>query len=160
MCTTEQTEWKLSVIPTNRILTDNELRSLTFSCVNDREFADVGLEVVLRELRKRTPVYPVVDVLVRECIRLAAQRSLSVLGTVPVMHKYIEFDYPTMQREVVVEQVSRYIVQGLRGNDMDFMYLDMLRRASDDDIESIIITLFDLHSALLHDRVVFRVIGG
>lgn len=162
MCTTEEftTEWTIPVIPTDKILSSLELRSLTYACVTNREFSDFGLEVVLREMRKRTPVFPIIDTLFEECVRLVAQRGYDTFGTVPISQNKIKIEFWTLQAPYVIGLVTRQIEQKLHGQDSNLMYLDLLVHATDADVESMVIVLFDLHSALVLDRVGFKVINS
>jgi hypothetical protein len=162
VCTTEDftTDWTIPVIPLDKILSSIELRSLTYACVTNREFSDFGLEVVLREMRKRTPVFPIIDTLVSECIRLVAQRGYDTFGAVPIAHKGVAMEFWTLQPPYVIRMVCREIEKGLRGDASSLLHLELLLRASDADIESMVIALFDLHSALILDRVGFKVINS
>ena len=150
------TEWTISVIPTDKILSSAELRALTLACVTNRDFSEFGLELVLREIRKRTPVFPVLDTLFGECVRLTALRAYDIFGVIPLtVGGKVVIEFPTLQTPEVAARVVRQVEQGLRGEQSSLMYLDLLLRASDQDVESLIIALFDLHSALLLDRAAF-----
>jgi hypothetical protein len=127
-------------VPSRNARIDKDLRKLVWQSM------PYGPELLIENMWRGMPVHPMLDELVGMCVtELKKQASQSDLTP----HSTVTLKFPTSEPADLQVRVTRHVIARLKNVQSDPFYLDLLLRAKEWELASMITLLYDLHFSLL-----------